>query len=56
MSGNVWMFSDQIDDEDLEFLAREFVTYTMSIDAKAWCYIGSVIACGIVLSKLMSIR
>ena len=27
MSGNVWMFSDQIDDEDLEFLAREFVTY-----------------------------
>ena len=27
MSGNVWMFSDQIDDEDLEFMAHEFVTY-----------------------------
>ena len=30
MSGNVWMFSDQIDDEDLEFMAHEFVTYTMA--------------------------
>lgn len=23
MSGNVWMFSDQIDDEDLAFMAHE---------------------------------
>ena len=30
MSGNVWMFSDQIDDEDLEFMAHEFVTYAMA--------------------------
>ena len=22
MSGNVWMFSDEIDDEDLEFMSR----------------------------------
>lgn len=30
MSGNVWMFSDQIDDEDMEFMRREFVTYNMA--------------------------
>ena len=27
MSGTVWMFSDQIDDEDIDFMHREFVTY-----------------------------
>ncbi|MCB6414161.1 DUF6462 family protein [Faecalimonas umbilicata] len=32
MSGNVWMFSDQIDDEDLAFMAHEFVTYGMACD------------------------
>lgn len=32
MSGNVWMFSDQIDDEDLAFTAHEFVTYSMACD------------------------
>lgn len=32
MSGNVWMFSDQIDDEDMEFMQREFVTYSMACD------------------------
>ena len=32
MSGNVWMFSDQIDDEDLEFMTHEFVTYSMACD------------------------
>lgn len=32
MSGNVWMFSDQIDDEDLAFMAHEFVTYSMACD------------------------
>ena len=26
MSGNVWMFSDQIDDEDVEFMTHEYVT------------------------------
>lgn len=30
MSGNVWMFSDQIDDEDIDFMHREFVTYNMA--------------------------
>jgi hypothetical protein len=30
MSGNVWMFSDQIDDEDLEFMQHEYVTYNMA--------------------------
>lgn len=30
MSGNVWMFSDQIDDEDLEFMQHEYVTYSMA--------------------------
>lgn len=32
MSGNVWMFSDQIDDEDMEFMTHEFVTYNMACD------------------------
>lgn len=27
MSGNVWMFSDQIDDEDIAFLQKDFITY-----------------------------
>ena len=32
MSGNVWMFSDQIDDEDMDFMRHEFVTYSMASD------------------------
>ena len=32
MSGNVWMFSDQIDDEDMEFMAHEFVSYNTACD------------------------
>lgn len=31
MSGTVWMFSDQIDDEDIDFMHREFVTYNMAM-------------------------
>lgn len=30
MSGTVWMFSDQIDDEDIDFMHRKFVTYNMA--------------------------
>ena len=30
MSGTVWMFSDQIDEEDIDFMHREFVTYNMA--------------------------
>ena len=29
MSGNIWMFSDQIDDVDLEFAKKAFFTYRM---------------------------
>ena len=32
MSGNVWMFSHQIDDEDMEFMTHEVVTYSMACD------------------------
>ena len=32
MSGSVWMFSDQIDDEDMDFIRHEFVTYSMASD------------------------
>ena len=28
MSGNVWMFSDEIDDEDLEFMSHDYVSIT----------------------------
>lgn len=27
MSGNIWMYSHQIDDEDLEMLKKDFITY-----------------------------
>lgn len=30
MSGTVWMFSDQIDDEDIDFMQHDFVTYNMA--------------------------
>ncbi len=26
MSGNLWMFSDMLDDEDIEMLKRDFIT------------------------------
>ena len=29
MSGCIWMFSDQIDDVDLEFTQHDFITYRM---------------------------
>lgn len=29
MSGSVWIFSDQIDDEDMDFMRHEFVTYSI---------------------------
>ena len=32
MSGNAGVFSDQIDDEDMEFMTHEFVTYNMACD------------------------
>ena len=32
MSGNVWMFSDEIDDEDLEFMSHAYVTYNMACE------------------------
>ena len=32
MSGNVWMFSDEIDDEDLEFMSHDYVTYQLLED------------------------
>lgn len=30
MNGSVWVFSDQIDDEDMDFMRHEFVTYSMA--------------------------
>lgn len=32
MSGNVWMFSDETDDEDLEFMSHDYVTYNMACE------------------------
>ena len=32
MSGNLWMFSDCIDDEDIEMLKRDFITYYQGAD------------------------
>lgn len=32
MSGNLWMFSDMLDDEDIEMLKHEFITYYQGAD------------------------
>jgi hypothetical protein len=32
MSGNIWMFSDMIDDEDIEMLQKDFITYYEGAD------------------------
>ena len=32
MSGNLWMFSDKLDDEDIEILKHEFITYYQGAD------------------------
>ena len=32
MSGNLWMFSDMLDDEDAKMIQREFVTYYEGAD------------------------
>lgn len=32
MSGNVWMFSHMIDDEDLKILQKDFITYYEGAD------------------------
>lgn len=32
MSGNIWMFSDKIDDEDVEILKHDFLTYYQGAD------------------------
>ena len=43
MSGTVWMFSDQIDDEDIDFMHREFVTYNMERQHISRSYMGYLI-------------
>ena len=32
MSGNLWMFSDKLDDEDIEIMKPEFITYYQGAD------------------------
>lgn len=32
MSGNLWMFSDLLDDEDIEMLQHDFITYYQGAD------------------------
>ena len=32
MSGNLWMFSDMLDDEDIEMWKRDFITYYQGAD------------------------
>lgn len=32
MSGNLWMFSDKLDDEDIEIMKHEFITYHQGAD------------------------
>ena len=30
--GNIWMFSDQIDEEDMAFAQHEYITYNMAVE------------------------
>ncbi|MCR5777579.1 MAG: DNA-binding protein [Lachnospiraceae bacterium] len=32
MYGTIWMFSDMIDDEDILFAMRSFITYKMAVE------------------------
>ena len=32
MHGKVWMFSHLIDDEDIEFMQHEFISYRQAMD------------------------
>lgn len=32
MHGKVWMFSNLIDDEDIEFMQHEFISYKQAMD------------------------
>ncbi len=32
MSGNLWMFSDKLDDQDILFARHSFITYNMGAD------------------------
>lgn len=32
MSGNLWMFSDKLDDQDILFAQHSFITYNMGAD------------------------
>lgn len=38
MFGTIWMFSDQIDDEDLLFAQKSFITITMAIEYYGMSY------------------
>lgn len=37
MSGNAWMFSNEIDDENLEFMSHGYVAYNMACE---YCRLG----------------
>ena len=39
MHGKVWMFSNLIDDEDIEFMQHEFISYKQ---AMAWVILSSL--------------
>lgn len=36
MSGNLWKFSDKLDDEDIEILKHEFITYQSGCWSGYW--------------------
>lgn len=38
MFGTIWMFSDQIDDEDLLFAQKSFITIKMAIEYYGMSY------------------
>ena len=52
MSGNLWMFSDKLDDEDIEILKHEFITYYQGADY--WSMVGMASVAMLSLQPVMA--
>ena len=53
MHGKVWMFSNLIDDEDIEFMQHEFISYKQAMDYYELGYKPRVIIHSFILSSIL---
>ena len=49
MHGKVWMFSNLIDDEDIEFMQHEFISYKQAMPSLGMMTINALVASDTVL-------